>query len=98
MQQVHDGKGYLTHHVDPAQRRVEFDTIEGNRLSFNERDIAKMQIAVAFAYPALLATLRKTFLAAGIFGLAGAPQCNHAALAFAIGQHGLQTVKTLKYR
>jgi hypothetical protein len=47
--QVHHREGDFAHHVDPAHRIVEFDAIEDGDLAIDARDVAKVQVAVAFA-------------------------------------------------
>ena len=53
--QVHHGEGHLAHDVDPPHRIVEFDAVEDRDLAVDARDVAKVQVAMAFAYePAAL--------------------------------------------
>ncbi len=82
MQQVHDCKGNFVHYVNPAQRRVEFNTVKRGGLSANERNIAKMQITVALAYETLHVTLFKAVLAIVIFGLQRLVQRGYAGFIF----------------
>src|SRR5690349_14769073 len=47
--EVHYQKSDLAHHIDPAEFLVELDAIERHGLAVDHRDIAEMEIAVAFA-------------------------------------------------
>ena len=57
--QIHDQESHFTHHVDPAQFGVEFDTIEQRYHAVDEREVAEVQITVAFAYMAQVAPISK---------------------------------------
>ena len=59
VQQVHHQKGHVGHHVHPAEGRRELDGVERHRLAIQQHQIAQMQIAMAFADPALLPALVK---------------------------------------
>ena len=55
--QIHHQKCDFADDVDPAQVVVEFDAVERCNLSLEQRQIAQMQVAVAFADEPLLFAL-----------------------------------------
>ena len=85
MQQIHDCKGNFVHHVNPAQRRVEFDTVKRGGLIADECNIAKMQITMALAYETPHMALLKSILAFVIFGLQCLVQRDYAGFIFPAG-------------
>ena len=52
-QQVHRQKGDVVEHVDPAQRVVEFDAVEGAGLAVELQHVRQVQVAVALAHAAV---------------------------------------------
>ena len=54
--QVHKGEGDIGHDVGVAQRGIEFERVERQRLAAKHDDVAQVQIAMAFAHPALCMT------------------------------------------
>ena len=66
--QVHRQKSCVGSDVDQAKWLVEFDAVEQHYLVFDDRSVAQMQIAVAFADEALLAALLEQGLQAGDAG------------------------------
>jgi hypothetical protein len=52
LQQVHSQKRGFADHVDPAQVGAELDAIEDAHTPVDQRDVAEVQIAVAFAHAA----------------------------------------------
>ncbi|MDH3771423.1 MAG: hypothetical protein OET79_10630, partial [Nitrospirota bacterium] len=54
MTEIHDQEGEVVEGVDRRQRLIEFETVEQNRLTIEQDDVAEMQIAVAVAHMALL--------------------------------------------
>ena len=49
MAQVHQDEGEIVQDIRRGDLRIEFDRIEGHRLSIDQRDIGEMQVAVAVA-------------------------------------------------
>ena len=58
--EVHRRERDLAHDVDPAHRFVELDAVEDRELAVDERDVAEMQVAVAFADEAVCLAPRGT--------------------------------------
>jgi hypothetical protein len=50
--EVHDCERDVVDHIDPAQRRVEFDAIERRHMAFDADDIFQVQVAMALAHVA----------------------------------------------
>src|SRR5579859_1934832 len=55
--QIHEQERDVVHHVDPAQRRIEFQAIERHQSFAPTHDVAGMQIAMTFPDEALPFTL-----------------------------------------
>ena len=97
MQQVHHHERQLVHHVDPAQRGIEFDAVERHRRIVDARDVAQMQIAVAFAHEALHAPRREQGGAGGELRFAGARQCGETGGIRRVLQQGPHLGKILAH-
>ena len=78
MQQVHEAERHLRDHVDPAQRRAEFDTVENQQLPVHPGQIAQMQVAVAFAHEAVAFAFAHQRREVFMLGQAPALQCRQA--------------------
>ena len=46
---IHDDEGHVVDHVDPAQRRVEFNAVEGHHVAVKAHQVGQVQVAMAFA-------------------------------------------------
>src|SRR6476620_718173 len=51
---IHDGERNFAHDVDPAERIDEIDAVEYRQLPVEARNVAKVEIAVAFTHEALV--------------------------------------------
>lgn len=89
--QVHAQKGQFAVYVLPAQGGVKFDAVERHRLAIQPHDVAKVQVAVTFAHPAVDPAPRQQRAAAPVFGLGPggeAIQSRAAAWTGAVAQGG----------
>jgi hypothetical protein len=60
--EVHHQEGDVAHDIDPTQMRVEVDAVERNEAALPTHDVARVQVAVAFAdVSALLTVSERTF-------------------------------------
>ena len=55
--EVHRGERGLAHHVDPAQPGVELDAVEEHDFTVDAGGVAEVEIAVALAHEASVATI-----------------------------------------
>src|SRR4029434_9917018 len=67
MLEIHDGERDLAHHVDPAHPFVEFDAVEKRERAVDERNVAEMQIAMAFAHEPFCQSAREGRAVRGMF-------------------------------
>ncbi len=57
--QIHDQKRHFTHHIDPAQFGIEFNAIKRRDIPVDDRQVAQVQITVAFPDKALVFSVRE---------------------------------------
>lgn len=86
-------------HVLPAQGGVEFDAVERHRPAIQPGDVAKVQVAVALAHPAVDPAPHQQRPAAPVFGLGPggeAIQTPAAAWTRAVAQGGEVVARSLQ--
>src|SRR5689334_13743192 len=54
--EIRKQKGQFVGYIDPTERRLELQAIESDQLRVQPHDVGSVQIAVAFAYTAILAS------------------------------------------
>ena len=94
--QVHRHEGHVADHVGTAQSGVEFKAIEHRRLSIDQRHVAQVQVAMAFAHPPLCTPPRKVALQRAEGARFPSAQIGQA-FALRLAQHGVQRIESLEH-
>ncbi len=66
--EVHDRERDLAHHVDPAHLLVELDAVEDRERAVHDRDVAEVEVPVAFADESTVAAPGDLRRSAGVLG------------------------------